>query len=668
MYIGNTSGTNYPLNGIIQNLYIYDDIELPSTPPTVAWTYNPCNPSSTGPVKTNMTYDTQIVNPFDTNATNSLCPILSSSICPGQNVLFFRRAAFEPTYENYVPPASDPNNQSYITSALTYSIPENEIETLFFGVYSRVNLTNVSVSISNFTGAGTILASACNLWAIKNWFQSCRDNGTVCRAMPYYLPGLFLQNDQINGSGGAGSLDSNTALSTTVIPTLPVQSYVTTAIAQYTSRMFALRVPRITTPGLYYATVTLTATGGISASAMIFLRVMPFSLVDPGLMRMNTLGFKTWDISMGIDPWVSFETDLADMRAMGISWLWLTCTTDGTDNGTNYYGSMTYAQVVAKKCQLAQQYGFTGVIIDTASSNNNTTSKDWQIAPAISAMQAYGFTPYIYGWDECGNTLADLTGQLSQALVVNAAGGQIITTGTRAVITGFRDPTNAVWTATDPRTGQPFPSNAYTTFNNGNVLAGIMYPIDETYVWSVLGGASRDNTIIEGMYWQTRDYANNRYFTGMFNYLTGFNGLCIYGRYDPGYGTMYNDSTNIASTRDRPYGWSYPAVDASNNYFIVSSHRGEIFREGIKDQKYLNTWKYYYNKVVGQYPTQAATSQTNINDILAKYIQSFYGYSNPGQNVSQNQYMLDRFAVITEINNLSALVKRSGASVKCGQY
>lgn len=644
MYLGNVPGRNRSCLALIDSVKIYDTVEL--TLPAggmvaLPYTYNPHDAASVTPMM-NFLADAEVPNKFDTPAN----PVLDAGINPLKDVMFFERPAFEPTYANYVPPSADIVFGAKTT--LDYSVPINEIENLFFGIYSRVELTDCQVTLStDFTGAGTIDNAACDLRVVQNWFQGNRGKGSTCAAFPYYLPGLFLHNDQINGQNPSTGtrLDENTALDLLHIPVLPILDHVQTAMAAGTSKLFALKIPATATPGAYTATVTVVdAVASVSESLTINLTILPFALVSGNVKRTGSgPSYMQWDDHLGLDKFVTFETNLIEIKAMGFNWLFLNCGADGVDgnnNDSDYYTPLTFSDVVTEKCRLAALHGFEQVIIETAACGRNDTIWDWEMQQAITAMIANGFVPWLYGYDELGPGSGMPAIQTRQILAARAFNPNVkfITTcgaGGKEAMDVTATPLDGAW---------------YTIINPAIV-------------------GSRDTDIHEGVYFQSRDYLSNRYEIGYGNYVRGFTAPISYGRMTASYCTMYNDCDLVATTKNRPYGYTYPAITAANVFHCIPSHRGEIIREGIKDEKYLKTWEYYYNRVLSSHPTVAAISKATIDALLVKYQYTTITACPPSHkaSITQTVYATDRETIITEIGELRALTaSQQGAPLTCG--
>jgi hypothetical protein len=78
----------------------------------------------------------------------------------------------------------------------------------------------------------------------------------------------------------------------------------------------------------------------------------------------------------------------------------------------------------------------------------------------------------------------------------------------------------------------------------------------------------------------------------------------------------------------------------------------EAAREGIKDGKYLATWKYYKDEVANKNPALAQQSETVVNNILEHYRDRVPTTNTGLYRNSMAQYEADRKAIIKEIKKI----------------
>jgi hypothetical protein len=195
---------------------------------------------------------------------------------------------------------------------------------------------------------------------------------------------------------------------------------------------------------------------------------------------------------------------------------------------------------------------------------------------------------------------------------------------------------NAVYSSFPPETHEP--------------LDWAIYPVGEKYYTDKMSGKAYKNPKkIETCYWQCRDAQTNRYLCGYFLWLTDLDGISIHlYRAGGSKGQFYNDFDWTGPTRRfRPYVLAYPSVEGP-----VPTMQWEAAREGIKDGKYLATWKFYRDQAAAKNPPLARRSEEVVNQILAHYKDNVLTTNSAAYRNSMAQYEADRQIIIKEITNL----------------
>jgi len=85
--------------------------------------------------------------------------------------------------------------------------------------------------------------------------------------------------------------------------------------------------------------------------------------------------------------------------------------------------------------------------------------------------------------------------------------------------------------------------------------------------------------------------------------------------------------------------------------------------EGIKDGKYLATWKYYRDKAAPINPALAQQSQRTVNNLLEHYRDRAISVNNAAYRNTMAQYEADRRSIIGEIEKLLAVTGVAPQSV-----
>jgi hypothetical protein len=620
----------FPAEAVIDELKIYDRSLLPVVP-FPEYQFNPANPATVATFRKLFKNDGFCSN-FETYNTDPAdCPKLSDAIKAGQNVLFFQRPPLEQVFENYVPQEAEINNQ------FNYQAPPGEFETLFFNVYSRIDLNHVRVTYTDFHGAqGTIPRADLDLRVVKNWFQAGRGPSTVAAPLPVCVPELLLHNDQI-------PLDTDQTLSQFKVPSLPFLDHVQTKISKFTSKQFAMivKVPEGTPAGIYSSTITLSAAGIPKQTITLNLEVLPFALRDTGKIYSLAYGCDMDAIyakKMGLDVFAILKKDLTDIKNHDFNALLLF---DGNDGPAYHnYGSLPFLEVEKRKIKAAAQAGLKRIFI-YAGLRPATMSEE--ITPQLrDLMLGYGFEPWFYGVDEPGNYKSPwgkhikttIEEHIDKSQLIHRLGGKVITSTDKGTADGLANPHDKVYAAFPPGTYEP--------------LDGAIYIIcDDKYFTDLMAGrVTKNPKRFESYYWQNRDEnpQTNRYYCGYFLWNTGLDGAAptFYKAYS------YNEfNWPDPKKRFRDYGMAYASVQGP-----VPTLQGEATREGIKDGKYLATWKFYRDKAALTNPALAHQSDQIINNILKHYIDTAPTANPAAYRNSMAQYETDRKTLINEIINL----------------
>jgi hypothetical protein len=610
----------YPADAVIDELKIYDHSLLPVVP-FPEYQFNPAKPE-TMPNFLKLFANDGFASNFETYRTQPAdCPKLSDAIKTSQKVLFFQRPAFEQVVENYVPKEAEINNQ------FNYQAPPGEFETLFFNVYSRVDLRDVVVTYTGFQGtAGAIPKANLDLRVVKNWFQAGRGYSTVADPLPVYVPELLLHNDKI-------PLDTDTTLSQFRVPSLPKLDHVETNIRQYTSRQFAMivKVPSGTPAGVYSSNVTLSSPGISNQIITLNLEVLPFALKDTGKKYSITYGLGQSTIyakRMGLDIWSVLQKDIQDIKDHGFNRVVFGSFNDAAQ--WNYYGGMPFLEVQRRKLAAAQQAGIKTAVI-YAGVRPATMAQE--ITPMLrDLLLQHGFEPWMYGRDEVGDsTMAE---HIAKSRLIHSVGGKVTTTTSMRFAATLADPNSPVYSAFPPGTYEP--------------LQGVDYPIcDDQYATDLMSGkVTKTPNRSEAYYWQNRDEnpQTNRYYLGYFVWLTGLDGSSPQGYK----GEIYNEfNWTNPNRRFREYGMVYASVQGP-----VPTFQGEATREGIKDGKYLATWKFYKDSAAKINPALAHQSEKVIDHILEHYRDRVPSVCPAAYRNTMAEYETDRKTLIQEIKKL----------------
>jgi hypothetical protein len=612
---GETFPGRYPADASFDELKIYDRSLLPVVP-FPEYKFNPSDSSTIAAFRQLFAND-GFCSPFENyNNMPADCAKLDDSIDPGKNILFYQKPTLGQVFENTIPKSEE------IRNIMGYQAAQGQFADFFFNAYSRTDLNNVRVAVTDFSDPGgtTIPRDNLDLRVVKNWFQA--GTGTGANQLPRYVPELMLYNDQI-------SYEADTSLTNGASPSIPKQDHVDTKIDQNTSKQFVLisKVPDDALAGTYTATVTLSADGKSDQTITLGLEVLPFALKktnkrliasDWQMSAINWKGKTEQDFS---NIYEKFNKELLNHGFNGVQ--------------TSTHLDYRYPQLgggldmLSTRLQVLQKIGFKNVILNDFW---NPATFEQDIKPEYAQlMQQYGFEPWFYGVDEF--SAGNVTDQINKNIFIHNIGG-------KSISTTFLEPSevNAM--------SEPIDGIIYSNWK-GSYLPDLM-----------AGRVPKSQTIKESYYWQSEDEDpwQNRYNIGYLLWNTGLDGANPWNYIYTSLGTYYNDFnwkpyTSGQTPCCRSDTMAYPSQEGP-----VPTMEFEAMREGINDLNYLETWKYYHNIVAKNNLSEAQDSEIVVNDILAHYKDtgSSRTVSPAGFRVPMSQYEADRQTITAEILKLKA--------------
>ena len=646
IFVGSGDGPNYQFNGAIDSVKIWDDpadllpVSVASFPRTKF--YNPWNANEADVIALFPDGD-GFCSPWETNATRPTdCSLLDAGISPSDDVIFFKKPHLENIYEGCVPTSEE------IAANFVWKGAPGQTESIIFNVYSRISLTNVSVTKTSLTGAGTIPTSAMDLRIVKNWWQGSREGGYSFNAIPTWVGELLLHDDTI-------ALETDETLGQFKVPTLPIQDHVTTAMAAGIARQFVLDViiPLDATAGDYTCTITLTADGGVSVDKVITLTVLPFTLLEYSTER----SFFHWHEYLtpisGLNALDIFEKGMQYIKNLGYTSVHLGCYNTSL---ADLYDMIPIAAAVGITTLRLYGIAFSAGLSEAV---NYANLKAKYTADLVAAMVASGFEPWLYGMDEFDHYdvgTPEYNFQVRAAKWVHSIGGKCFAGGEVLAKIAIYDSHctatggDGAYDAADyPIEGDPAGDASIDAvdYNIGN--KGILKMPPSQPVNAIRS---------DGIYWQSRDgnVRWHRYNVGYLAYITGLRSTSNMPISATDY--YYNEF----NTTYRSYGISAPAITGPGDtgFQVVPCYNTIAHREGIKDGKYDATWLHYYNLALESYPTEAGASKTNVRDpIIARYTWDGVGSSQLDTKNTFAQWDNDREAIIAEIVTLKSLIDES---------
>ncbi len=526
-------------------------------------------------------------------------PILDAGIHPGEDILFYKTAPFDDVYEGTAPEAAA------ITDTIAYRIAKDEYDPLFFNVYSRAPLSDVVVSMSDFSGPqGVLSASNAELRIVNNWWQA--GTGPMKDGVAHYVPELLLFDDSIDLEGQTWDYDT--------LPAMPPLDHAETSLESYTSKQFViiLHAPETTAAGHYTSTVTLTASNHAAAALTLTLEVLPFTLRDTGrtVVIYHTANIDTPTNGYYV-PMDRYQAQLDDIKQHSF-------------NGTAIYGSYP-TDNIPLKVQKNSEAGLTKRAILMTYYDDG-----------VSLLESYGYLPYFYGVDEpTYNNNSGMHDQIVLSQEIHNGGGLVTTAISKQGEEDLKDCNSDIYDDFPPGTCEPLD------------MANLFAPSDQTYLNGLIDGSST-KTDYETYYWQAmqENPQINRFMSGYYLWNTGLDGIFPYV-YQDVRNNPYDDFDIWNSAGDyRDHLVTYPSQNGP-----VPTIQWEALREGLDDVRYLATWDYYNKLAASVDATAAQASEQTITDMLAHY----NSYSKIG--TSMEQYATDRDVVIAEILAMKDIVE-----------
>ena len=582
--LGATSSFGSQADGVFDELKIYDKS---------LWDFENPVDSYVAITQANGQWD-----PHETVHDSNDAPVLDSAILPTENFLFYEKETFDRVYPGTVPNASEIVD-GIQKPGIDYTLAKDDFETLFFNLYTRQTLNDVTVSFSDFTNGQSILADA-EIKVVKNWWQA---GVTQFKSVfPQYIP-EFLLSDDVNGD--AAILDAPEAIrqegwDSHDLPSFPKLPEVHTSLPSLTSKQFAIVVhaPVGTDAGSYTSTVTLKDSQGNTLKTLdLTIEVLSFALRAPekDYLIYHTAVFDSeasWsDHAVSLDR---YTKQVQDIARHGI-------------NGLVVYGSTSAANVASSqttRINLIKSNGIDGKVFFIR-----------DLTPqARDLLIANGYETYAYGFDE-PNSNARVVTHINKSDDIHDLGGKVITAITRDWLEKLEN-------ENDPIYSLPGLDVVDLQDGTGSVQAE---PLDYANL-SLVGSQDYINDLIDGIvtndkpssyYWQSMQElaSTNRSRAGFYLWNTGLEGVFPY---------VYQDIKN------NPYDdfddWSSPEKKYRDHLTTSPSLEGpvttiqwEAFREGIDDVRYLRTWEHYHDNLAQVDPSAAANSRAIIDSMLDHY-------------------------------------------------
>lgn len=374
----------------------------------------------------------------------------------------------------------------------------------------------------------------------------------------------------------------------------------------------------------------------------------------------------------------------------------------------------TYSNVVMNLVAAAKAAGIEEVCLWSAGWTDEGTKDlyDDDIIAGINALKAAGYSGYIMSHDEFGQSLCDTSWDGNFGYITRVVDPLDIDNaiapfdGNHILIDN-----GSIWVETDPE--NPGVGNLYdivdylgggvvkiaenpgtltgawccsgdhikmvrTIYDNGGICLASrsnFFPTHKSYcnhfpvssregihdIILLRGGGGRAEEMMydtdaseitdstESEYYQCLDDVRLNKFRHGAGYLIYLSGLYSKGQRGS-HPTFINEVGNFYC---EPHVGHRTGFFYENQHDVVWTLQAKSFMEGVRDGKYLYTWKDYYDGCTN--PVEAAASKAVIDGILANYMEDTYSPFDAGCRRTAYQYKDDRKTIIAEIQNLRDL-------------
>ena len=427
--------------------------------------------------------------------------------------------------------------------ALTLTACPGEYESGSFGLYALADLADVRLTASNLTAAvGTVPASALDLRIVKVWYQAGRNVGF--QRMNLLTPELLLKDDSLvrideKRQVNVLKLDKDAMRDADSLQPFGLEE------GTVKQCWVTVHVPEGTEAGTYRGRITIAAAGGGIVDLPVQLRVLPFELVEPGIICSIYYRAK-----LGTDPpkcnseHKTEEQLLAEFRDM---------LAHGVTNPTVYQGSGPHLQ---RYFDLRRQAGMHGGPLLTLGVGVGAAPE--QLKSMLELAKRNGFTDtYFYAADERSGD--ELRAERALLRKVHDAGGKVF-------VACYRDSYQIVGDLLDLPiySGQPDVASGEAFHASGQLIGSYGNP---------QGGVEEPETY-------RRNY-------GLALWKAGYDCACTYA-YQHSFTHSWDDFDH-ATYRD--HNMAYPTVNG-----VIPTIQWEGYREGYDDLRYLATLENHIEK------------------------------------------------------------------------
>lgn len=522
------------------------------------------------------------------------------------DVVFFESAPFEAVYEGTVPELAD------AVTSINYDVPKDNYETLYFNVFSRVDLSDANIDVGDFTKGGDTISDV-EVFAVHNWWQA----GTIGPNrvfMPVYVPELLLEDGDFDFNQQAWAWDD-----------LPDFNYPTCTnacaiadIAENNSKQFAVRVhiPDTQTAGVYSSTVTLTS-GSVTETLTLNLDVLDFALDSAEADGRKFLIYQRQVTEVGecrngslpecqdlVDQ-DRYEQQLADIAKHGFG-------------GVTLYNSTESSTKAGDLIDDVFDAGLTDqIVFFPLKSDGDNYSQELRDA----YVAKYSSTPWFYGDDE-PTTAAEIENQIDYNVTAHstALSGWSVTAFFKYAADCLRDEDN---TSVPCNISLPTPWEDTDVENISNDRASGTETSSRDYYFGRIDGTVTKDSAFQTYYWQSlaEDPRVNRFYSGYGLFLSELDGIFPYAYND--YKDAVDPYNDFDEDIDDEYRFRDHIMVYPSEYDAVSGKGGpvptvqwEATREGIDDYRLMLTWQNLHDEMDALGTTAATDAASDSYDAV----------------------------------------------------
>ena len=595
IWIGSVANGVYASESVIDDLSIYNKAAIDLQDPVASYT--------------DYVNGNGVQEPHETIYNSADAVPVDTSVLNGQDLVFYQKPAFVPTFEGENPAAEQ------IVASLNHNMFIDESDSIFVNVFSNIDSGNTQINLSALTDPATGVVLNADIRVVKNWWQAGDTTFVHKSVFPVYTPELLLYDDSMVLEGEWSPAN---------LPVYDILDHVQTHFQRNISRQLVITATttKSTPAGSYQGEIALTTDAGQVFTLPVTVTVDPVTLEQADRDLMVYLRGRYEPSQADSNSFISesrFDSQLANLKSHGF-------------NGVSLYGATIEYAEKAKQAGLERQVVYHSSYTDDLK----------------NALANNGYLPLFYGQDEPNyESSTRIPAHLAKAKTIHDGGGLVTTAISKELADAFNDENSDLYTQ--------YPDWGYQPLDLPNI--SIRDKASKAYFEDLLNGRTDKATNNSGQakgeretyYWQmsAEDPRVNRYYAGIHLWLTGMDGIFPYV-YQDVRNNPYDDFDVWSETKSiyRDHLVTYPSENGP-----IDTIQWEALREGLDDFRILQTWQ-TLNSEVNTFDAAAAQSSVDvINGAVAKY-RYVDGYS----NVTIEDFENDRVVYKEQLLAMNALL------------